>query len=118
MSQIPDFNESELWTVETSLRERYGRDIEVQQAETEVRLNLHTTNLDTCPALYWQEDGCHFLVVKTGAERYRCQFFYRVHQVYGTGIPEYDNLTECVVTLLQVQADHTAKTFEKEQKGS
>lgn len=110
MSTIPDFNDSELWTVQTTLKERYGRDIEVQLAETEVRLSRHTTNMTPCPTLYWQvDDGCHFLVVKTGPERYRCQFFYRVHQMYGTGVEEYDNLTECVVTLLQVQADYLAK---------
>jgi hypothetical protein len=109
MQSIPDFNESELWTVKTTLRERYGRDIDVELAETEVRLYRHTTDMVPCPTLYWTVDGCHFLVVKTGAERYRCQFFYRVHQMYGTGVEEYDNLAECVVTLLQVQADYLAK---------
>ncbi|MBI5042065.1 MAG: hypothetical protein HZB57_12955 [Gammaproteobacteria bacterium] len=113
MSAIPDFNDSELWTVQTTLKERYGRDIEVQLAETELRLSRHTTDMVPCPTLYWQaDDGCHFLVVKTGAERYRCQFFYRVHQMFGTGIEEYDNLTECVVTLLQIQVDYAAKQRE------
>jgi hypothetical protein len=112
MNAIPDFNDSELWTVQTALRERYGREVEVELAETEVRLSLHTSNMTSCPTLYWEADGCHFLVVKTGAERFRCQFFYRVHQMYGTGIDEYDNLTECVVTLLQVQADFVAKQRE------
>lgn len=109
LPQIPDFNDSELWTVQSTLKERYGREIDVQLAETEVRLYRHTTDMASCPTLYWQVDSCHFLVVKSGAERYRCQFFYRVHQMYGTGIEEYDNLTECVVTLLQVQADYLAK---------
>jgi hypothetical protein len=29
--------------------------------------------------------------------------------MYGTGIEEYDDLSECVVSLLQVQADHRAR---------
>jgi len=28
--------------------------------------------------------------------------------MYGTGIEEFDDLSECVVTLLQVQADYVA----------
>jgi hypothetical protein len=28
--------------------------------------------------------------------------------MYGTGTEEYDDLSECMVTLLQVQADHVA----------
>lgn len=113
MSTIPDFNDSELWTARTTLKERYGHDVDIELAETELRLNRHTSNMVPCPTLYWRaDDGCHFLVVKTGAERYRCQFFYRVHQMYGTGVEEYDNLTECMVTLLQVQADFAAKQRE------
>ncbi|MBU1191484.1 MAG: hypothetical protein KKA36_01090 [Gammaproteobacteria bacterium] len=116
MSTIPDFNDSEMWTVQSTLNERYGREMELQIGDTDVRLSLHTTDMTPCPTLYWQsDDGCHFLVVKTGAERYRCQFFYRVHQMFGTGIDEYDNLTECVVTLLQMQADYAAKQRAKSE---
>jgi len=109
MSAIPDFSDSELWTIGTTLKERYGAEKEIQLAETELRLDRSSTRLDTCPTVYWEDDGCHFVVFKTGDKRYRCQFFYRVHQQYGTGIEEFDDLSECVVTLLQVQADQVAK---------
>jgi hypothetical protein len=108
MSAIEDFTESELWILRTTLVERYGRELGIQQADIELRLNPASTELSLCPAAYWQEDGCHFIVCKTGASRYRCQFYYRVHEMYGTGIEEFDDLSECVVTLLQVQADHAA----------
>ncbi len=108
VTAIPDFTDSECWAIRTSLSERFGRDIEVEQAETELRLNPHSTQLVPCPTVYWKVDDCNFLICKTGDSRYRNQFFYRVHQVFGTGIEEYDNITECVVTLLQVQADHSA----------
>jgi hypothetical protein len=106
MSAIEDFTESELWIIGTTLEERYGREIEVQLADTELRLNPASTELTTCPAAFWEQDGCHFIVCKTGTPRYRCQFYYRIHEMYGTGIEEFDDLSECVVTLLQVQADH------------
>ncbi len=106
MGSIPDFNEAELWAVRTALAERYGEEREFELAETELRLDKHSTRLVPCPTVYWRDGACHFVVCKTGPERYRCNFFYRVHQVFGTGIEEFDNLTECVVTLLQVQADH------------
>jgi hypothetical protein len=59
-----------------------------------------------CPALFWQDGKANFVVIKVGEGHYRSQFYYRVHQQYGTGIEEYDDLTECIITLLQVQADH------------
>jgi len=109
MKAIPEYTENEIWTVETALRERYGEPRDLELAETELRLSPASTALTPCPTLYWEDKGCHFIVCKTGEKHYRCQFFYRVHQMYGTGIEQFDDLTECVVTLLQVQADYVAR---------
>lgn len=109
MGKIADLNESELWTLRTTLQERYGEEIELQLADTEMRLDPHSTELYACPTAYWERKACHFVVLKSGDQRYRAQFFYRLYQMYGTGIEEFDDLSTCVVTLLQVQADHEAK---------
>ena len=114
MSGIPDFSDSELWIIKSTLEERYSTPIEIQLAETEMRLDRSKTELIPCPTVYWEAGDCHFVVVKTGDRNYRCQFFYRIHQMYGTGVDEYDDLTECVVSLLQVQADHHAKERSEE----
>ncbi|MGD8842580.1 MAG: hypothetical protein PVJ83_03810 [Gammaproteobacteria bacterium] len=109
MSGIPDFSDSELWIIGSTLTERYGEAPEIQLAETEMRLDRGKTELVPCPTVYWEHGGCHFAVVKTADRKYRCQFFYRLYQMYGTGVEEYDDLTECIVSLLQVQADHHAR---------
>lgn len=109
MAEIADISETELWVINTTLRERYGRDVELQLADAEIRLNPADRELSNCPVVYWQMDDCNFVLFKTGDGRYRCQFFYRGYQQYGTGRHEYDDLAECVVDLLQTQADHTAK---------
>jgi hypothetical protein len=108
MGGIADFTDGELWIINSTLTERYGAPPDIELAESELRLDKGTTQLVPCPTVYWQADDCHFVVCKTGDRRYRCQFFYRLHQMYGTGIEEYDDLSECVVSLLQVQADHQA----------
>jgi hypothetical protein len=106
MDPIPDIDDTEQWVVRTALCERYGRPVEIQLADVEVRLRPLDRELTVCPAIVWQsEDGCNFVIVKCGERIYRCQFFYQPRQQMGTGIAEYDNLAECAVTLLQVQAD-------------
>jgi hypothetical protein len=106
MPRIPDITENEMWIVETTLRERYGKDKDLQVVDTDIRLHSSDRELTECPAFYWEDNQCHFIVVKTGEKRYRCQFFFRVHQQYGTGVDEYDDLAQCLVSLLQAQADH------------
>ncbi len=106
MPAIPDFNKNELWIINNTLEERYRRSVEPQFADTELRLNPNSTVMTDCPALFWQDGDANFVIIKVGEGMYRSQFFYRVHQQFGTGVEEYDDLTECIVTLLQVQADH------------
>jgi hypothetical protein len=107
---IPDFNDTELSVVRETVRERFRDAMDVQAIEGEVRIDPSDRELTPCPGLYWRGEGrAQFVLFKTGESRYRCQFFYRVHQQYGTGKEEYDDIGDCVITLLQVQADHAAK---------
>jgi hypothetical protein len=110
MDPIPDIDDTEQWVVATTLRERYGRPVEIRLADVEVRLRPLDRELTVCPAIVWQsEDGCTFVIVKCGERIYRCQFFYKPRQQLGTGCAQYDNLAECAVALLQVQADYAAE---------
>ena len=70
-----DITETEEWIVKTTLKERYGRDIDLQYADAEIRLNPADRELTSCPVFVWEADGCHFVIFKTGERRYRCQFF-------------------------------------------
>ncbi len=109
MKQIPDFTDTELWIIRSTVKERYSTEVPVELAETEVRARPGARELTVCPAVYWERDGVYFVVFKMDDSRYRCQFFYRLHQMFGTGVEEFEDLGECVVTLLRVQADHAAQ---------
>jgi hypothetical protein len=113
MAQKPsDFTDPELKLVNQSLLERYGRVVPLQVADAEVQLDPEGEALTECPTLYWEERGAHFVVIKIGESRYSGQFFYSEATQFGTGQPSFDNLGDCVITLLQVQSDH-----ERQMKG-
>jgi hypothetical protein len=110
MAEIPDITDTEHWVIQTTLKERYGRKVEIQVADADIRLSPSDRELSSCPVVFWGDDGgCSFVLFKTGDRSYRCQFFYRGYQQYGTGVQEYDDLSECIVSLLQVQADYAAE---------
>jgi hypothetical protein len=106
MADIPDYTGAKFWVVVTTLEEQYEKGVVVDQADTEIRLYPGAKSLTLCPTLHWGERGAHFVIVKTAESDYRARFYYRLHQIYGTGIEEIDDPGDCTVTVLQVQADH------------
>jgi hypothetical protein len=109
MSKVPDFTETERSIVAQTVKERFGNPVEVQAADAEVRMYPDDRELTEVPVLYWSARDCHFVIFKVAEGRYRNQFFYSVREQFGTGRDEYDDIGDCVVTLLRVQADHEAQ---------
>lgn len=104
--RIPEFTAREKHLVSQTLVERFGRPIPVETTQSEIQLNLLEEKLTLVPSLTWQVDVCHFVIFKTGDNRFRCQFYYTDAEQFGTAKNEYDSLGDCVVDLLQVQAKH------------
>ena len=106
MDRIPEFTNQELEVARAVLAERYACRVEPDLAESELRLDRYALDLVSWPTLDWNERGGHFGVFKTAPSRYRCQVFHRIREVFGTGLEEYDDLGDCILTLLRVQSDH------------
>lgn len=105
MPGIPDFTEAECQLVARTLDERYSCVVELELADVDLKLDPDSDRLATCPALYWKQEGAEFIVCKAGPSRFRPFFFRGDGEQFGTGRAEYENLGDCVVTLLQVQAE-------------
>ena len=107
MTNMLDFNEAETQTIRDFVNNRWKKaTIELHPADIETKLSAYSEEMTECPAIFWNHEDCSFIVIKTGENQYRCQFFYSPHEQYGTGINEYNDLEKCVTSLLQVQADH------------
>ncbi|VAW91431.1 hypothetical protein MNBD_GAMMA23-2111 [hydrothermal vent metagenome] len=106
MSKIPDYTPEELKAISDCLQERYGENVPFEQADIELRLSENDSQVTECPAVYWEKGGCHFIVAKTDEVQYFSQFFYGNREQFGTGKPFYNDLLDCVLTTLRVQADH------------
>lgn len=111
--KVPDFSKDELSLIKATLFERFSREIPLELADTELRLSPASTAMTLCPTVYWKVDDCHFLISKIDKAHYYNQFHYRSYQQYGTQKKRYDDLFDCIVSLLKVQAE-----YDKKEKGT
>lgn len=102
---IKPFSARERSLISQTLLERFGHAVPLHPVDAELQLNLLKEEFALCPSITWSEQGAHFIIFKTGDERFRALFYYNEALLFGTGKDEYDNLGDCVVTLLQVHAD-------------
>ncbi|MDK9724768.1 MAG: hypothetical protein OEL88_07740 [Sterolibacteriaceae bacterium MAG5] len=106
MANVREFTDAETGLVSQALKERYGEAIPLQFADAEIQLIAESPELTTCPIVYWEARGANFVIFKLGDDRYRAQFYYSDVEQFGTGKEIFNNLGDCVITLLQVQSDH------------
>jgi len=70
MSPIPDFTASEIWSTKTTLKERYGQDIAIELADSELKLDPASLQLTSCPTIFWQQRKVNFVIFKFGDHQY------------------------------------------------
>ncbi|MBT8128637.1 MAG: hypothetical protein KJP10_01515 [Gammaproteobacteria bacterium] len=105
MSSVPDITEAEQWAVETTLKERWpDRYIELYPPDRE---------LTFCPAVFREVGSTSFVNIQVADRANRNQIYYRGFQQYGTGRIDYDDITDRVVTMLQVRTDSEARDREE-----
>ena len=101
-----DFSKHELAVIDDVLQKRYGHPVEMHRADIE----FGDAKAAEVPAVYWEHNGCHFIIARSEDNKFFSQFFYDDDDQYGTEKPFYEDIYECVMTLLQVQADHELKS--------
>lgn len=79
MSKISDFTDADRWVVETALRERYGKPVPVEPADSEIKLDSASNEITLCPTFYWDAHGVKFVIFKIADGRYRSQFYYSMN---------------------------------------
>ena len=114
MSSVPDFTEAEQWAVETTSKERWPEQAPaIQLADVEIRIHPQDRELTVAPAVFRDHSTTSFVIIKAADRTCRSQFYYRGFQQYGTSKTDYDDITDCVVTMLQVHADKEARDREE-----
>lgn len=107
---IEDFRQFELDSIQKAVNTRWRKQtIELMLADIETRLSDFSKDLTLCPAAVWEVDNCSFVIIKSGENQYRAQFFYDTKEQYKAGASEYHDLDDCVTSLLKLQADHEAQ---------
>lgn len=99
-----DFSPTELKTIEKATSERW-KDVELHLADIEITRSASDENTTLCPAVVWETTDCTFVIIKVDEFVYKSVFYYLGTKQIDTGVSEYNDLKDCVLTLMKVQAN-------------
>lgn len=98
-----DFSLFEKNIVKNLINERWSG-VDVELADVEVSRTSSGKSLPY-PALVWEASKCTFVVIKVDESAYKCIFYYLGTQRFDTGVNEYDDLNDCILSIMKVQAN-------------
>jgi hypothetical protein len=106
IQSITDFTDEQVNAVQFLINKRYGEETELHLGDSEVQIDPEKEVLNTCPVIFWNARGCNFVVIKTGENQYRAQYFYTPHDQAGTQQAFFTVIEDCVTAVLGEQSDH------------
>ncbi len=106
MSTIPDFSDDQLAAIQQLVNQRYASEVEIHLADSEAQLTPGDDTLTQCPVLFWTARDCNFAILRVGADQFRSTYFYTPNEQFSTPQAIFTAVEDCVLAVLQAQADH------------
>lgn len=109
---IPDFTDAQLAAVQKLINTRYKEEIALELGDSDIQIDPKIQTQTSCPIIFWNARECSFVVMRTGEDQYRAQFFYNPHDQVSTHQALFTVVEDCVSAVLREQSD-----FEREAEG-
>lgn len=110
---ITDFSDGQLNAVQFLINKRYGEETELQLGDSEVQIDPEKDETVSCPVIFWNARECNFVIIKTGEDQYRAQYFYTPHDQVSTQQSYFTVIEDCAIAVLGEQSD-----YERESEGA
>ncbi len=94
-----DFTQSEVDIIQKHVDDRW------REKDHGVHLGDIEVDGKEQPAAVWEHKHYTFIVIKIGAFKYRALFYFLRDKRFDAGVDEYNDLDECVDSIMKAQAD-------------
>lgn len=111
---ISDFSDVQINAVQQLINARYQEDIELQLADSEVQIDPQRDEVTACPVLFWNAQECNFVILRTGDDQYRAQFFYTPRDQYSTQQEFFTTIEDCASAILREQSAYAQEVGAQE----
>ena len=105
-----DFTQSELDTIQKHVDDRW------REKDHGVHLCDIEGDWKEQPGAVWEHKHYTFIVIKLGAFNYRSLFYFLRDKRFDAGVDQYNDLDECVDSIMKAQADFSLAKSTKSLK--
>jgi hypothetical protein len=107
---IVDYTDEQVSAVQTLINNHYGEETELQLGDSEVQIDPKLEEVTPCPVIFWNASECNFVIIKTGEDQYRAQYFYTPHEQVSTQQVFFTVVEDCVNAILREQSNDERKS--------
>lgn len=99
-----DFSKEEINIINKAIATRW-QEMDIHLADIEIARSAKDEKTIPCPAVVWETADCTFVVAKVDELAYKSVFYYMSTKQIDTGVNEFNDLQDCVITLMKVQSN-------------
>ena len=112
VQSIIDFSEEQVGSVQSLINARYGEETELHLGDSKVQIDPEKEKMTVCPVIFWNARDCNFVIIKTGEDQFRAQYFYTPHEQASTQQAFFTTVEDGALAVLREQSD-----YERESEG-
>lgn len=113
VQSIIDFSEEQVGSVQSLINARYGEETELHLGDSKVQIDPEKEEMTVCPVIFWNARDCNFVIIKTGEDQFRAQYFYTPHEQASTQQAFFTTVEDGALAVLREQSD-----YERESEGA
>ncbi len=107
---IVDYTDEQVSAVRTLINNHYGEETELHLGDSEVQIDPKIEEVTRCPVIFWNASECNFVIIKTGEDQYRAQYFHTPHEQVSTQQVFFTVVEDCVNAILREQSNDERKS--------
>lgn len=102
---VTDFTDEEISTLQALVNRRCGVTTELLLGDSDFQSDPAQAEVVSCPVVFWSSLDCNFVLMRTGEDQYRAQYYYNPNDQFSTRQSVFTDIEDCASAVMREQSE-------------